>query len=100
MTNGNRKSDATEMDATGLLQSAARLVERAIMKLDVHETACASCGGRHFDNRTHAKAYERLANTPERLRQVAVLLRDGIEADARQAVDSTAEELGLTRRKR
>lgn len=81
-----------EMSADGLLQSAARLVERAIMKLNMNETRCSECSGRHFENRVHAKAYERLTNTPTRLREVAVLLQTGSEPDHQQIVDAAARK--------
>ncbi len=70
-------SDARAMDATGLLEAAARLVERAIIQLNVSKTECLGCGGQLFENRTHAKVYERITNTPDKLRDAAELLRTG-----------------------
>jgi hypothetical protein len=93
-------SDAHTKSVDELLLSAAILIERAITHLNVEETQCDSCGGRHFKNRTHAKAYERISNTPDRLRSVAALLKTGIEPDGSQVVDTVAESLGLTRKRK
>lgn len=93
--NSETSSDAHTADPATLLLSAARLIERALIQLDMGETKCADCGGRHFHNRTHAKAYERLTNTPARLRGTVTLLTTGkdIDYDTQQGVDTTAEML-------
>lgn len=88
------------MDVRSLLLAAAKLVERATLQLDVAESTCGECGGRHFHNRVHAKAYERITNVPTKLRSVVVLLDTGQEPTADQIVDTTAEALGIRRQTR
>lgn len=65
------KSDAHEIGAADLLRSAARLVERAITKLNMAEATCPTCDARLFADRENARIYQALAETPERLRNTA-----------------------------
>ena len=58
--------------AQGLLRQAANLVELAIGKLDVHTVdSCAACGHERKANLVEARLYDRLSDTPERLRAAA-----------------------------
>lgn len=76
-----------EMEAPELLRNAAKLVDRALLKLDMREYPCLECGTRHFRNRAHAKVYEALTNTPLRLQEAANRLenKDG-DLDAQAAI--------------
>lgn len=62
---------ATELSAPELLRSAARLIERALIKLDMAEAPCPNCNARLFHDRDHSKAYEQLADFPNRLNGAA-----------------------------
>ncbi len=68
------KSDAREVGASALLVAAARLVERALAKLDTKETPCTHCANRLFHNSVQARLFERLAETPQKLRNAAKFL--------------------------
>lgn len=68
------KSDATEMNAQGLLQAAARLIEKALIKLDTKSVDCPHCETQLFRNRDHGRVYERLSDTPTKLRNCAEVL--------------------------
>ena len=86
MANHNEaQSDAHEVGTADLLRSAARLVERALVKLNMTEAACPHCDSRTFANREHARVYEAVTNIPERLRNAAERLA---EADRRPPVKS------------
>lgn len=63
-------------DAPTLLREAAQLVDRALIQLDMREAPCASCGARHFNNKEHAKAYERLSDAPGRFVALAEQLEN------------------------
>lgn len=80
------KSDAHDMSAPDLLRSAARLIEKSLLKLDMAEASCPSCTARLFHDREHARVYESLANTPEKLRNVAERLDAAIREGARSSV--------------
>lgn len=64
-------SDAREKDARGLLEAAARLVERALSKLDRTETPCPHCQARLFANREVARVAEQLEGYAEKLTNAA-----------------------------
>ena len=66
------KSDAHEMDVGGLLNAAARLVEKALLKLDMEEAPCPHCTTRLFRDREQGRIYEMLTDTPDRLRKAAL----------------------------
>lgn len=68
------------------LRDAARNVEQALSDLNIAELPCRECGSRHFENRTDATAFERLAQTPGRLRDVAAVL----DADLKNLVGAEA----------
>lgn len=82
-------SGAREMDAPSLLRAAARLVDRALLKLDTQHTPCTGCGRKHHRNIDQAQAYERLSDTPHRLER---------EADKLENADSDLLP-GTTRRR-
>lgn len=65
------QSDAREMDAPSLLRAAGRLIERALIKLDMREKPCGECGYRHFHNKLDARIYERFSNSPSKLNEAA-----------------------------
>lgn len=60
MDNGQRAAD--------LFEQAAKLLETALVLLDMRERDCSDCGTRHFTNRVHAKAYKQFTDTPHQLR--------------------------------
>lgn len=64
-------SDAHEIGTADLLRSAARLVERTLIKLDMVEANCPTCEARLFRNREHARIYEQISDTPDKLRRLA-----------------------------
>ncbi len=70
------KPMATELDAPDLLRSAARLIERALIQLDVRESNCLECGTRQFRNLAHAKVYEVTTDKPRQLQEAASRLEN------------------------
>lgn len=59
-------------DAAGRkLLEAAKLIETALILLDTSYEHCGGCGSRHWNNRAHANVYERLTDTPSKLRSAA-----------------------------
>jgi hypothetical protein len=116
------KTDARTQDAPTLLRSAARLIERALIQLDVQESRCVTCGIKRFTNLTHAKAYQQLTDQPDKLTRTADALEGldeslvkGVgkrvgearrrnrartdEESSAHVVDTTAESLGVTRKR-
>lgn len=83
---------ATELGAADLLRSAARLIERALIKLDVREVKCGSCGLPHFENKEHAHAYRQLTDTPVKLTRWADVLDAKPEAVAARAERSAVDQ--------
>ncbi len=65
------KSDATTLPAADLLRSAARLIERALIQLDMTYTECGECEHKHYNNRDHYFAYQGLTDTPTKLNRLA-----------------------------
>lgn len=61
------KNDA----ASRKLLEAAKLIETALVLLDTSYTNCGHCNSRHWKNMAHANAYQRLTDTPFRLRDCA-----------------------------
>jgi len=64
-----------------LLESAAKLIERAAAQMDARRYACLECGRGAYVSTSEGKAHERLANMPNKLRQVAARLRTGAWPD-------------------
>ena len=65
-----------EMTAPAMLEAAARLVTRALGKLDTtEEPRCRECGLRRFANKEEARVYENLSPLPSRLRHAAAKLQ-------------------------
>jgi hypothetical protein len=59
-----------------LLDRAADLVEQAITALDTAAAVpCATCGLKHFNNLTHHRVHDALADTPRKLRTAASKLK-------------------------
>jgi hypothetical protein len=77
MTDRQVEEQATSLDAPGLLAAAARLVDRALLKLDTAQAPCQVCGGALWKDRDHARVYEQLANIPDRLRKSVAQLQEG-----------------------
>ncbi len=65
-----------ELPAPELLRNAGRLIERALLQLNMREQECGECGTRHFSNTSHAKVYERLTDVPLKLQTLASTLED------------------------
>lgn len=63
-----------EMTVDKLLSSAARLVDRALAKMNTTSVPCRTCGHHRFAEFDEAKVFEQLANVPEKLRQAATRL--------------------------
>lgn len=76
---------ADALPPAGLLRSAAKLVERVLIQLDTHADPCVTCGKREWRNPHHARLYERLTDTPERLRAAADALDGQDSVDARRS---------------
>jgi DNA repair exonuclease SbcCD ATPase subunit len=57
--------------AQELLREAARAIDAALRKLDMHSADCPTCGRKHFRNLTHARTHEQLVDLPEKLRRAA-----------------------------
>ena len=77
------QSDAHDMAPSGLLRAAARLVERALIKLDMTEAPCPHCAARLFENMDAARVYEQLTDLPEKLRNAAERVEGSIQTDGR-----------------
>lgn len=58
-----------EQSPVDLLQRAARLVETALVLLDIREHECGECGRKKWLNRDEARAYELLTDTPNRIQR-------------------------------
>lgn len=54
-----------------MLRQAGRLIERAIVQLDMREYACLECGTKHFTNTNHARLYQQFTDTPGKLSTAA-----------------------------
>ena len=93
------KSDAHDMCAADQLRSAARLVERAIIQLNMAEAPCPNCNARLFADRESARVYEGLSDTPDRLRKTAERIDEAKRTGARPsngyAAASAAKRLVL-----
>lgn len=63
-----------EMDAPGLLNAAARLIDRALAKLDTTTVECPCCARLLVANTVHSRVYEQFAETPNKLRNASGLL--------------------------
>jgi hypothetical protein len=74
-----------ELSAPELLENAARLVERAMAKLDTKAGPCRTCGTEYYRSHKQFIAHRSLSATPERLRAAADRLReiDGIGSESR-----------------
>lgn len=53
------------------LRRAADLIERVLVQLDTRHTTCTQCKSKHFSDTTQFRVYERLSDTPEKLRAMA-----------------------------
>lgn len=71
-----------------LLREAARRIETVLVLLDTRGSYCPTCGRKHFENLPHARAYEQLTDTPDKLRRLA----EKIEQPAPIAAPSQKEE--------
>ena len=61
-----------EMKAPDLLRAAARLVDRAVLQLDMAPLPdCRECGRHRTSNVLHARIYEQLSDLPEKLKLAA-----------------------------
>ena len=87
---GERESNAHEMPAYGLLRAAARLVERAVLKLNMAEAPCPHCGTRLFADIDHARVYEQLSGYKEKLENAADKVEASLVVGARASRGFTA----------
>ena len=71
-----------------LLQSAARLVERAVGMLNVAHRQCERCGVRIADDMTDYRIHERIWKVPARLRAAADLKQTGWVAAIKPSVEA------------
>ena len=69
-------SDARTLPAPALLRSAAKLIERALIQIDMAEAPCPTCETRLFRSRDSARVYEQLTDLPQRLHAAAAKLED------------------------
>lgn len=81
MDNNHRElpSDAQTQSPSILLQSAARLIERALIQLDLSEAPCPCCDAGQFYNLEEARVYEQLSDTPTKLRHAAARVAHSLE---------------------
>jgi hypothetical protein len=79
------QSDARSLDAPGLLEAAARLVDRALLQLAVTTAPCDGCGVALFLNKEEGQMAQRLGEIPEKLRNNAGRLRTARAAGAGEA---------------
>lgn len=64
-------ADNREMEFSDLLLNAARLIDRAVAKLDVRHEKCKCCNATVYLNPTHGRSFERIKETADRLADVA-----------------------------
>lgn len=70
-----------EMNPQGLLKAAARLVERALGKLDMTAHDCPHCDRHLFLNLDHARIFEQFSELPAKLRNAATQLDGAVLVD-------------------
>jgi len=63
-----------DMSAANLLRAAARLVTKALVKLEMTEAPCPHCDTRLFKNRDHAKIFEQLGDAAGKMKRAALKL--------------------------
>jgi hypothetical protein len=80
------KSDASTMSVDDLLRAAARLIERALIHLNVDKDTCAKCGTTHYHNKTHARLYLRYTDLPNKLKESADEL-EGLNTSKRNCIE-------------
>lgn len=66
-----------DMSASDQLKAAARLVNKALLQLDVQQETCTGCGRISFLNYGEAKIYEKFCNLPDTLTLAADDLAKG-----------------------
>jgi len=54
-----------------LLRDAAKTIEEATALLNTRSTPCGECGRKHYENLAQARAFEQLADVPDKLRRAA-----------------------------
>jgi len=81
-----------ERSAIELLRVGARLIERALEKLDMTEVPCPHCETGLFYNREHARVYEQLVELPKKLRNAANRVAGAIGADGKPIATSKGFE--------
>ncbi len=97
-----RGPDATmarELSTADLLRSAARLIERALIGLDVKHDFCETCTAIRYTNVIHKRTYDRFTDTPLKLREAADALDDPDTAQKRRQAAIQAER-DLQRKRR
>ena len=78
-----------EMDAVGLLRAAARLVAKALAKIETSHHACAGCGVLVFDDPEQGRIAEKLKETPGKLARIAnQLSKVNTDAANRRDIDA------------
>lgn len=64
------------MNAPDLLRSAAVLIERALIQLDVSHDVCPTCTSVRYTNIEAKRVYDRFTDTPHKLVESAEALDD------------------------
>lgn len=54
-----------------LLRDASRLIDQALIKLNMAKGTCEHCGRDWYENLTHARIYQGLTDLPDRLNRLA-----------------------------
>lgn len=62
-------SKATQ--AASLLREAGAKIETALLLLDTRSQPCGNCGVTHYENLPQARIYEKLTDTPAKLKGCA-----------------------------
>jgi hypothetical protein len=70
-----------EMSAPGLLRAAARLVDKAMAKLNATSAPCTCCDLPLYENVDHARVWQQLNELPKRLKEAAERLDRSVFAD-------------------
>jgi hypothetical protein len=60
-----------EKEAALHLRTAAQQIEAALIRLDMRHQQCRCCGSTRHENKIHMQAYNRITDTPQKLREVA-----------------------------
>lgn len=90
---------AKELGAPDLLREAARLIDRALLKLDHRSAPCCTCSRMLQEHRGHGRVTEQVGGWPRRLRDMADELQKMPEQDPQRGYDASVRAFHAAGRK-